>query len=167
MIRTRKLEKRDAPQAATLIRELTKRVEDPQNLISWIETLAFPRDWQFLVVEQDDGKIVAFGGLAWNPLPSKGGFVGWINLLDDLLQEGDRSLRNGLIEEVVVDSEVRGKGLGRILLRELLKLAKEIGIKRVRLATSNPVAVELYKSFGFVEEVDRDYYVLDLTKYAA
>jgi ribosomal protein S18 acetylase RimI-like enzyme len=55
------------------------------------------------------------------------------------------------IEDVVVDSRVRGRGVGAALTKEALRLAAERGAKSVDL-TSNPSRVaanQLYKRLGF------------------
>jgi ribosomal protein S18 acetylase RimI-like enzyme len=63
------------------------------------------------------------------------------------------------IEDVVVSSEARGKGIGKLLMISALDLAKEHGIKVINL-TSRPAleaANTMYKSLGF-EIVETNYY---------
>ena len=72
------------------------------------------------------------------------------------------SLR-GVIEDVVVDSEVRGHGIGEKLSRFALDLAKARGATRVDL-TSRPSRVaanRLYQRIGFVAR-DTNVYRYDL-----
>jgi len=55
------------------------------------------------------------------------------------------------IEDVVVDSRARGRGVGEALTREALRLAAERGARSVDL-TSNPARVaanQLYQRMGF------------------
>jgi ribosomal protein S18 acetylase RimI-like enzyme len=57
----------------------------------------------------------------------------------------------GRIEDVVVDSAVRGRGVAGLLTREALRLAEEAGARTVDL-TSRPdraVANRLYERLGF------------------
>jgi len=57
------------------------------------------------------------------------------------------------IEDVIVDEALRGLGIGAALVRDLLQLARELGLKGVSL-TCNPrrvAANELYKKMGFKE----------------
>jgi ribosomal protein S18 acetylase RimI-like enzyme len=66
-----------------------------------------------------------------------------------LTDEGDDE---AAIRWVVLSPEVRGRGLGRRLLSELLELAKEHGYRRVWLETFSELtaAAHLYLDAGFV-----------------
>ncbi|MDD3787367.1 MAG: GNAT family N-acetyltransferase [Petrimonas sp.] len=55
------------------------------------------------------------------------------------------------IEDVVVEKNARGKGIGNLLLEHAMQFAAEQGIPKIDL-TSNPTRVaanELYKKIGF------------------
>jgi ribosomal protein S18 acetylase RimI-like enzyme len=55
------------------------------------------------------------------------------------------------VEDVVVDEGYRGQGVGEALVRELLELARRLGLKGVSL-TCNPGRVpanRLYQKMGF------------------
>ena len=57
----------------------------------------------------------------------------------------------GHIEDVVVDTSVRGKGIGETIVSELLAKARELGIESVTL-TCNPTreaANKMYRKMGF------------------
>jgi len=60
-----------------------------------------------------------------------------------------------------VDPEYRRRGIGRLMLRTLEKLARKKGVRMIILevSTQNDAAIRLYKSEGF-EEVDvlKNYY---------
>src|SRR3989344_3266373 len=59
--------------------------------------------------------------------------------------------RKSIVEDVVVDSGYRGRGLGKKLMRSLIVAARSKGVKGVKL-TSRPArkaANELYKKLGF------------------
>lgn len=67
------------------------------------------------------------------------------------------------IEDVVVDKEYRGKGLGKKLVEGLIKTAREQGASRVEL-TSKPKRKEskaLYEKLGF-KKVKTSYYRLEI-----
>ena len=67
------------------------------------------------------------------------------------------------IEDVVVDSTARGKGVGEALNREALKVAKEKGAVTVDLTSrpSREAANRLYQRIGF-EKRDTNVYRFDL-----
>jgi len=57
----------------------------------------------------------------------------------------------GMIEDVVVDTEHRGKGIGRKLMEKLLEEAKKRNLNSVLLFSGHhrKAAISLYKSLGF------------------
>lgn len=74
-------------------------------------------------------------------------FYGILSLVIFKIPTGIRAL----IEDVVVKDNVRGSGIGKMLLQNAIGLAKELGAKTVDL-TSNPsreAANMLYKKIGF------------------
>jgi N-acetylglutamate synthase-like GNAT family acetyltransferase len=73
-----------------------------------------------------------------------GAHAGSMALTDD----GDNT---GAIRWVVLDPDLRGQGLGRRLLNELLAKAREIGYERLRLETFSDLraAAHLYHEAGF------------------
>lgn len=90
---------------------------------------------RYLVAEKD-GRVV--------------GFAGAHIILDE-----------GHITNVAVLPEVRGQGLGRLLLRGLLQYAANLGARYLTLEVreSNAPAISLYQSFGFIKvSVRRRYY---------
>lgn len=125
----RKLNKKDADQAAELIKQLTCNIVKEEGLVKRIEDLSDPENFQYLVAEKDR-KIVGFGGLAWYPIPSKGQMA-WI-------------------EEVVVCANHRRQGIGQKIMDELLKIAESKGCVQIKLTTSNPAARKLYEKIGFI-----------------
>jgi ribosomal protein S18 acetylase RimI-like enzyme len=80
--------------------------------------------------------------------PDQGGkIVGTLSLAVFRIPTGMRSW----IEDVVVDNEARGKGIGELLTRAGLQKARELGCKTVDL-TSRPSRVaanHLYQKVGF------------------
>jgi GNAT superfamily N-acetyltransferase len=63
------------------------------------------------------------------------------------------------IEDVVVDEAARGQGVGAILTREALRLAREAGVRSVDLSTrpSRVAAGRLYEREGFKQRDTRMY----------
>ena len=87
---------------------------------------------QILIAEDENGEILGTMTLIIFEIPT--GIRAWI-------------------EDVVVDSSARGKGIGKKLNLAALELAKQAGAKTVDL-TSRPArqeANQLYRSIGFAE----------------
>jgi ribosomal protein S18 acetylase RimI-like enzyme len=68
-----------------------------------------------------------------------------------------------LVEDVFVEEQARGSGLGRVLMDAAITRARERGARRMELDTndSNAPAIALYESLGFRNGGDR-YYRLHL-----
>lgn len=58
----------------------------------------------------------------------------------------------GLIEDVIVTESYRGRGIGRILLEELIAESRRRGYRRIALAADrrNGRAIAFYRRYGFV-----------------
>jgi len=71
--------------------------------------------------------------------------------------------KKGFLEEIVVDKNYQGKGIGKKLVETAIKFAREDGIVRLEL-TSNPkriVANKFYQHLGF-EKRDTNVYRIEL-----
>ena len=78
------------------------------------------------------------------------GFVGQWGILDE-----------GHITNVAVHPSFRRKGIGELMLSELIRISEETGIfsHTLEVRTSNEVAINLYKKFGFkIAGVRKEYY---------
>lgn len=73
--------------------------------------------------------------------------IGVLSLVIYLVPSGMK----GWIEDVVVDSEMRGRGIGEALIREALEIARARGAKWVDLTSrpSRESANRLYRRIGF------------------
>ena len=115
-----------------------------------IEEATFPMPWsrqsfvdemerntcaRYLVVETEDGSIVAYGG-AWM-------------IFDE-----------GHITNVAVATAYRGQGIGKQLMLAMLQYAANLGVQYLTLEVrrSNHVAQNLYRGLGFVELGVRKHY---------
>ena len=70
-------------------------------------------------------------------------------------------LDEGQIANIAVRSDMRGQGYGRLLMQNLLNIARREGVKRITLEVkdTNERAANLYKSLGFtVEGIRKRYY---------
>ncbi|MFD1628668.1 GNAT family N-acetyltransferase [Pseudopedobacter beijingensis] len=60
----------------------------------------------------------------------------------------------GWIEDVVVDENARGKGIGRKLIEKLLEVGNQQGLTEILLFTEEhrQAAIHLYESLGFTQK---------------
>ena len=67
--------------------------------------------------------------------------------------------KKGWIEDVVVNSEYRGKGIGRKLMNKLLEVGKEKELSEILLFTEDhrTPAINLYSDLGFIVKDSRIY----------
>jgi ribosomal protein S18 acetylase RimI-like enzyme len=85
-----------------------------------------------LVIEENDS-LLGFGSLIIHKAPTKGEVA--------------------RIEDIVIAENQQGKGYGKMLVLELIRIAKEKKVSKINL-TSNPMRVaaqKLYESVGFVK----------------
>ncbi len=68
---------------------------------------------------------------------------------------------DGYINNVVIDVDRRGQGLGKVLMKELLTVGRKNGVPEFTLEVrvSNTPAIKLYESLGFKSEgVRKNFY---------
>lgn len=127
----------DAHDVAHLLAQLSQTATfDRSRLDAIVE-----HDATELLVVRDSGRIGGIATLVTFPLPT--------------------GLR-GHVDDVVVDAELRGKGIARALLVRMTELAVERGLRTLDLTSrpSRESALRLYESVGFVR---RDTNVLRFT----
>lgn len=131
-----------------LVREMT--LSDVEG-VHEVEVASFKAPWSldafraecendhatYLVLVLDE-KIIGFGGI-WH-----------------VLSEGH-------ITNIAIHPEYRGRGLGKILIEEMIVWAKAVGILDMTLEVrkSNSVAIGLYEKHGFVSHGIRPKYYQD------
>ncbi len=83
-----------------------------------------------LVVAEEEGRVVGMLSLVWYDVPSG---------------------RKAWVEDVVTDSLVRGRGIGRLLVQRAEQLAAENGVEKLMLTSSahRVAAHALYRSEKF------------------
>jgi GNAT superfamily N-acetyltransferase len=126
----------DIPELCRLLSILFSQEEDFQpdedaQTRGLTAIIADPEVGQILVARQD------------------GAVIGMVNLLYTISTAlGDRV---GLLEDMVVDPDVRGSGAGSLLLEQAIQLARTNGCKRITLLTdrSNESAQRFYQRQGF------------------
>lgn len=69
----------------------------------------------------------------------------------------------GHVEDVIVDPSIRREGIGRKLMTKLLQIAKECGVRKLKLTSrhSRTEAHALYESLGFRKH-ETNVYQLDI-----
>ena len=77
--------------------------------------------------------------------------VGMVNLL--YLVSTAEGSKVAMLEDMVINPEYRGYGIGSILLEEAIKFSKQRGCKRITLLTDcdNEKAINFYSKQGFEE----------------
>jgi phosphinothricin acetyltransferase len=128
MIKVRDFQKEDTTAVAKLIPQLTRNVINPTELPNRLTAMGDYVNTRAIVAVDGD-RIVGFAEIAWYIIPSKG-LISWI-------------------EEVVVDAEYRGQGVGRMLMQKVLEIAQLLGCRQIKLTAANFVAQKLYESLGF------------------
>ena len=127
------------------VTEVTESLTDAYRvLIPQLSSSSSPPTGEALqrIIESDSAQIL----IAEN---ENGEILGTMTIIIFQIPTGIRAW----IEDVVVDSSARGKGIGKKLNLAALELAKQGGAKTVDL-TSRPArqeANQLYRSIGFAE----------------
>lgn len=72
--------------------------------------------------------------------------MGWVFIRQTLLR------KQGVVEDMIVDEKYRGDGIGRTILRKLIRLAKKEKVEMLELTTNKRriAANRLYQSEGFL-----------------
>lgn len=81
------------------------------------------------IVAEHDGHVIGFGSIAFVPR-IRGGVTGYI-------------------EDISVNSEFKRKGIGSMIVCELIRYAKNYGCYKVSLE-SKEINLDFYKSLGFI-----------------
>lgn len=93
----------------------------------------WPRDRYPIIVAEVDGRIAGWGRLSqWSPRRAY-----------------DRTVENS----VYVHADFRGRGIGKLLLVELIRLGREAGLGVIiaRITHENPGSIAMHKAHGFQE----------------
>tara|TARA_B100000214_G_scaffold301700_1_gene232194 strand:+ start:969 stop:1439 length:471 start_codon:yes stop_codon:yes gene_type:complete len=128
-----------------LVTEVTESLTDAYKLlIPQLSSSSNPPTSEALqrIIDSDSAQILIAED-------ENGSILGTMTLIIFHIPTGIRAW----IEDVVVDSSARGKGIGKKLNLAALELAKQAGAKTVDL-TSRPArkeANQLYKNIGFTE----------------
>lgn len=114
-----------------------------------IEREAFDQPWneRMFIPEVEDENAYYLVGTKGDEVVCYGGF--------------HKVLDEAHITNIAVKSPYRGRGIGTLLMSELMNRARLLGVKYMTLEVrdGNEYAIRLYKSFGFtVEGIRKKYY---------
>jgi phosphinothricin acetyltransferase len=113
------------------IATLETRLRSNEDMIEWLKNRS--EKHKVLVVEDEKG--IVYGWASLNVFNSRCCYSGVVDL------------------SIYIARDMRGKGLGKLLLDSLLKTAKDVGFHKLVLSTFklNEAGQRLYKSLGFRE----------------
>ena len=114
-----------------------------------IEQEAFDQPWseRMFIPEVEDENAYYLVGVRGDEVICYGGF--------------HKVLDEAHITNIAVRADSRGRGIGTLLMSELISRARMFGVKYMTLEVrdNNENAIKLYKSFGFtVEGIRKKYY---------
>ena len=131
---------------------ISKMTEKDIEDVSKIESLSFPIPWskEALSKEMKENKLSIYLSAKIDKIVV--GYAGMWKIYDE-----------GHIMNVAVHPEYRGKGVGNMLISELIKICPENKIEKLTLEVrkSNILAQKMYKKFGFQIEGERKNYYSD------
>jgi L-amino acid N-acyltransferase YncA len=107
---------------------LINDIRDPAGMNRWIEGIE--EHTATTVLAEVGGKLLGYGML-------RGGHLRWTRHLGEI--------------RVMVSPDARGKGIGKLLAKEVFALAHDVGMKRIvaRLTSNQRPAKSLFQRLGF------------------
>ncbi|MBN2040501.1 MAG: GNAT family N-acetyltransferase [Spirochaetes bacterium] len=132
----RKADEKDIPEMVDLLVLLFSLEADftinTGNQTKGLEFLLKDKNSHVLVLENENEKIIGMTTMQILISTSEGGRV-------------------GLIEDVIISNEYRGKGAGKAIINEIKKLACDLKLTRLQLLAdkNNTNAIEFYKKIGW------------------
>lgn len=135
---------------------------DDLPIVLKIEQASFPNPWSLQMFERE---IVHSKIAHIYTVRRKGDIVGYFSLW--------KIVDEGHLTNITVAPEFRRQGFGEIICREVIRLAREIRIRKVTLEVrvTNETAIRLYEKLGFIRTAVRPKYyenqidalIMDLT----
>jgi ribosomal protein S18 acetylase RimI-like enzyme len=156
-IRIRPYRETDRETLRTLTVESFQGVSIDHNIDRVLGTVA-GRDWRWRKARHVDLDIDGPGCALAVAEDETGATVGYVTM------QFDRETLIGWIHNLAVDSGIRNRGLGRLLLEHALDRFRAEGMTVAKIETleQNPVGRHLYPSLGFREVARQIHYALDL-----
>ena len=132
----------DLAEINTLLSQLSLNIPPLDNKIL-TEKLSNSQFFLFSIKENECGGLIAIASFSIN------------NIL---------SCKKGFIEDVIVRTDHRGQGIGKLLIQHIIDLAISLKINKIEL-TSRPERLEanlMYQNLGFVKR-DTNFYQLKIS----
>jgi ribosomal protein S18 acetylase RimI-like enzyme len=145
-----------------VVRQLTIAAFEGVSIDHNIEVrlgLVASRDWRFRKSRDIDRDIDEPGAkVAVAEDDCSGAVVGYVTM------QCDRETRIGWIHNLAVETETRGRGLGRRLIEHALAHFRAAGMEIAKIETleQNPIGRHLYPSVGFLEVARQIHYAMAL-----
>lgn len=132
MIRIRSAQPGDADAVSTLIRQLLPGQAPAGQRLAAVFSAVLSSPGHCCVVALDGDRVIGLGSLSVRPCLWHGGWMGFV-------------------DELVVDRDHRGRGVGSRLLAHLERRAAELGCTRIELDTApgREAAIAFYRGRGF------------------
>ena len=132
MVEIRRLTINDIDALIKLLEQLWSNKSIDKNGVKRIIRQGLNSDYQIYICAIDNGKVIGFCSLT---------------IKNNLWTESNL----GNIDELVVDSEYRNQGIGKLLIREIEKIAQNHKCKRLELdsAFHRTIAHQFYEKLGF------------------
>ena len=120
---------------------------DFENNLGIAENILINKTRQFLK-ENLDNDLFMYGLYVEDELVSICG----LTIFRYFPQADDLSCKVGYITCVYTKDAFRNKGYQKKVFEECINLGKELGIKRFKLSTKNPIAMKMYEQYGFTND---------------
>lgn len=132
--------------AIARLEEIVYVVEGPWTLEDYVEEFTSPG--RYYVVVEIDGHLVGYGG-AQEPHTRES--VALQSVDNDATTPEESVIRVLSVDAVTSDPAHRGRGIGRMLMNDMVHWARQQGLAGVELEVreGNVAAVGLYRSMGF------------------
>lgn len=137
MITVRPLLEQDLPDLLTLYNELYHVPTEPDRMRVSFRQMTSSPDYLVVGAFTDEGELVG-SALSVICLDMIAGCRPW-----------------AMVENVIVTGRVRGQGVGRLLMDELERFARERGCSYIQLTTSRPSAHQFYTALGYSDDLVR------------
>jgi Predicted acetyltransferase len=99
----------------------------------------------FVAADENNSKIVACNGVIVHQMIPSTSFLNG---------------KKAYITSVYTEEEYRTMGIQNTLMKMCLMFLEEIECRKIELDASNPVAIKLYKKFGFTKDIEK--YILNI-----